>query len=250
MRALAELEVTEGQRMRWSATPPVVLRRTGPARMHVVQAAGGPLGDDELELRIRLAADTELTVGSAGATVAQPGRPGSGPARWTIRAQLAPGARLRWLPQPTVVCDGATLHTQMRFELALGSAALVREEVGLGRYGQLGGRYRGVLAVDFGGAALLRHTTVLDGADRGLSGPGGSGGARVIGTLFGAGAQAAPSSASTGEQPGLRWARQQLAGPGWLLLAAGKDAAVVSTLLDGAAAGAGAGRSVGPAQHC
>ena len=73
MRACAELDVRTGGRIRWSAAPPVVLRQTGAARVHLVQAAGGPLGDDHLELRIRLAEGTELTIGSAGATVARPG---------------------------------------------------------------------------------------------------------------------------------------------------------------------------------
>jgi urease accessory protein len=245
VRALAELEVTEGQVMRYSANPPVVLRRTGPARMHLVAAAGGPLGGDELELRIRLAAHTELTVATAGATVAQPGRPGSGPARWTVRAELAPGARLSWVPMPTVVCDGAELHAELRLELAEGATALVREEVRLGRFGQLGGRYRGVLAVDHDGAALLRHTTVLDGADGGLSGPAGTGGARVLATLLGVGGWPAPVGVPVGESAGLRWARHELVGPGWLLLAAGADAAAVATLLDGTlSAGAEVGRAL------
>lgn len=204
--------------------------------MHLVQAAGGPLGGDELELRIRLAANTELTVATAGATVAQPGRPGSGPARWTVRAELGPGARLRWLPQPTVVCDGADLHAELRLELAEGAAALVREELRLGRYGQLGGRYRGALSVDHQGVPLIRHTSVLDGADPGLTGPAGTGACRVIGTLLGAGDQPPPECAATGERAGLRWAHQRLAGPGWLLLAAGTEAAGMSALLDGAGA--------------
>jgi len=218
--------------MRWSATPPVVVRRTGPARMHLVQAAGGPLGGDELELGIRLAGGTELTVETAGATVAQPGRPGCGPARWTIRAELGPGARLRWLPQPTVVCDGAELHAAIRLELAAGAGAVVREEVLLGRHGQLGGRYRGALTVDHDGVPLLRHTMALDGADPGLTGPGGTGGHRVVGTVLGAGTAAPPGTAPTGERLGLRWGRGPLAGPGWLLLAVGSDAAAMSALLD------------------
>jgi urease accessory protein len=218
--------------MRFSTTPPVVVRRTGPARIHLVQAAGGPLGGDELELRIRLAADTELTVETAGATVAQPGRAGSGPARWTVHAEVGPRARLYWRPLPTVVCDGAELHTAVHLELAAGAGAVVREVVLLGRYGQLGGRYRGALRVDHDGVALLRHTTTLDGRDAGLTGPGGTGGHRVVGTVLGAGALPAPDTPPYGERLGLRWARGELAGPGWLLLAVGPDAATMSALLD------------------
>lgn len=218
MKACAELDIESGGRIRWNAAPPVVLRRTGPSRIHLVQAAGGPLGGDELELRIRIAAGTELTVGSAGATVAQPGRPGSGAAHWTVTADLQPGARLCWTPEPTVVCDHAELHVSMRVQLAEGAGALLREEVWLGRHGQRGGHYRGELAVDHAGSALVRHTTVLNGADPGLCGPAGTGGARSVRTLLGAGAEPEPTDPATGEADGVRWARHRLAGPGWMLV--------------------------------
>jgi urease accessory protein len=255
VKATGELDVAPGQRIRWRAEAPVVLRRTGPARVHLVQAAGGPLGGDQLELRIRLAAGTELTVATAAATVAQPGRPGSGPASWTVTAELDEGARLHWLPEPTVVCDGAELHATFRLTLAEGAAAVVREQVQLGRHGQRGGRYRGVLAADYAGAALVRHTTLLDGADPALTGPAGTGGQRLVGTVLGAGAavSALPGAASglsggplaaalasgppVGECAGLRWARHELAGPGWLLVALGSDPVALSRVLCGSGSG-------------
>jgi urease accessory protein len=232
VKALAELDVGADRAMRWRAEPPVVLRRTGPGRVHLVQAAGGPLGGDELELRLRLAAGAELTVCSAAATVAQPGRPGSGAARWTVIAELAEGARLRWWPEPTVVCDGAELHAGLRLELAGGAAALIREEVVLGRHGQRGGRYRGELSADHAGVPLVRHTTLLDGADAALTGPAGTAGARVVSTVLGAGTEPVPAGCpTTGERPDLRWGLSRLAGPGWLLLAVGDVG--VARLLDG-----------------
>lgn len=229
MRARAELEVSAGpgpgsaQRMRWTTSPPVVLRRTGPMRVHLVAAAGGPLGGDELELRIHVREGAELTVGSAGATVSQPGRPGSGPAGWSVSADLEPGATLRWTPEPTVVCDGAELHASMRVTVAEGARALVREEVWLGRHGQAGGRFRGAIAVDHNGRALLRHTTVLDGADPGLCGPGGTAGGRVVTTLFGVGEEPVPEGPARGEREHLRWALHRLGGAGWLLVSVGSS---------------------------
>lgn len=263
MRAAGELTVLAGQRISWRAEPPVVLRRTGPTRMHLVQAAGGPLGGDHLELRLSLAAGTELTLATAAATVAQPGRPGAGPAYWTVTAELAEGARLRWLPEPTVVCDGAELHASLRLTMDEGAGALVREQVQLGRHGQRGGRYRGLLAADYAGTPLVRHSTVLDGADPALTGPGGTGGQRLVGTLLGAGAGfgagvevgafeadrlaglAAAADlevaadlrdgAPVGECAGLRWARHELAGPGWLVVALGTDPVALSRVLSGGA---------------
>lgn len=238
MRAAGELTVRSGQRISWRAEPPVVLRQTGPTRMHLVQAAGGPLGGDRLELRVSLAAGTELTVATAAATVAQPGRPGAGPAYWTVTAELAEGARLRWLPEPTIVCDDAELHAALRLTMAEGASALVREQVQLGRHGQRGGRYRGLLAADYAGTPLVRHNTVLDGADPALAGPGGTDGQRLVGTLLGAGAGddllGAVGPGSVGECAGLRWARHDLAGPGWLVVALGSDPVAMSRVLSGA----------------
>ncbi|HZZ51608.1 MAG TPA: urease accessory protein UreD [Pseudonocardia sp.] len=222
MRARAELVVDRsgaGQSMRYDSAPPVVLRRTGPDRVHLIQAAGGPLGGDDLELGIRLGANTRLTVHAAGATVAQAGRSGSGPARWCVRAHLEPGARLCWWPEPTVVCDGADLVSVMDLKVAEGASALVREEVLLGRYGQSGGRYRGELRVDHGGTALVRHALVLDGADRVLSGVGGTGGHKMVTTVLGVGSEPAPVGPAPGERDGMSWACHDLAGPGWMVVA-------------------------------
>jgi urease accessory protein len=95
--------------------------------------------------------------------------------------------------------------------------------VWLGRHGQLGGRFRGALAVDHAGRALLRHTTVLDGTDSGLCGPSGTAGGRVVTTLVGAGDEPAPDGPATGEREDVRWARHRLAGRGWLLVSVGSS---------------------------
>jgi urease accessory protein len=228
------VEVTADRRILLATTPPVVLRRTGPSQLHLVQAAGGPLGGDQLELRLRLAEGTELTVRTAAATVAQPGVAGAGPATWTVHAEVGEAARLHWCPEPTVICDRARLHASFRLLLADGASALVREEVQLGRFGQLGGQYRGGLAVDYAGSPLVRHTLRLDGADPGLTGLAGTAGQRMVATVLGAGAQPPPAGIpAVGERDGLRWARHELPGPGWLLLALGSRRADLLALLAG-----------------
>ncbi len=230
----AELSVDSGpagQVLRWQSTPPVVLRPTGPQQVHLVQAVGGPLGGDDLGLAVHLGAGTCLQVRSAAATVVQRSSPEAA-ARWTVTADLAEGAVLDWRPEPTVVCDGAQLHSSVAVVLRPGARAVLREEVVLGRAGQRGGRFRGELVVECGGVPLLAHTMLLDGADPVLAGPAGTGGARVVGTLLvvGQGSGALPPDA--GEQPGLRWACSALDGPGWLLLALGDNPSAVQELLD------------------
>jgi urease accessory protein len=236
MRARAELTVGPGPgrgapRLWWRCAPPVVLRPTGPQRVHLVQAAGGPLGGDDLALEVNLGVGSHLQVRSATAMVVQGGC-GPAPARWTVAAALEAGAVLDWQPEPTVVCDDAALHSRLTVALRRDACAVLREEVVLGRAGQRGGRYRGELAVELDGAPLLAHTLLLDGADPALGGPAGTGNARVVGTLAVVGQGVDGPLVGAGEKPGLRWACSALEGPGWLLLALGDSPSAVSDLLD------------------
>ncbi|MGH3886181.1 MAG: urease accessory protein UreD, partial [Pseudonocardiaceae bacterium] len=234
VQARAELTVEPGPdfpQLRWHSAPPVVLRQTGPNRVHLVQAAGGPLGGDELALAVHLGAGTYLQVRSAAATVVQPSNPAAA-AQWTMAACLAEGAVLDWRPEPTVICDGAELRSSVAVALPRGARAMLREVVVLGRAGQRGGRFHGELTVDCDGAPLLAHTLLLDGADPVLTGPAGTGGAHAVGMLavMGEGIDGLPQDAC--EEPGLRWACSRLDGPGWLLLALGDRATAVTRLLD------------------
>ncbi|MFN2494411.1 MAG: urease accessory protein UreD [Pseudonocardiaceae bacterium] len=211
-----------------------MLRPTGPHRVHLVQAAGGPLGGDDLGLAVHLGPSTVLQVRSAAATVVQPSYPEAA-ARWTVTADLAAGAVLDWRPEPTVVCDGAELRSSIRVTMQRGARALMREVVVLGRVGQRGGRFHGELTVELEGVPLLAHTLLLAGADPALAGPAGTGGARAIGTLLVVGEGLGGPPEQAGEETGLRWACSVLDGPGWLLLALGDNPAPLARLLDLAA---------------
>ncbi|MGH3901474.1 MAG: urease accessory protein UreD [Pseudonocardiaceae bacterium] len=199
-----------------------------------MQAAGGPLGGDELGLDVHLSAGSALRLCSAAAMVVQPGS-SEAAARWTVAADLAEGAMLDWRPEPTVICDGAELRSSMTVALRPGAGAMLREVVVLGRAGQRGGCFHGELTVDYDGDPLLAHTLLLDGADPVLAGPAGTGAARAIGTLVMVGEAAGGPPDDAGEEPGLRWACSALDGPGWLLLVLGDRATDVTSLLDQAA---------------
>ena len=170
-------------RIRWNQAWPIVLRPTANAQVHLVHGAGGPLGGDVLALDVRVGTGAALAVRSAGATIVQPGR-GSALARWDFDVVVGAGGSLDWAPEPTVVTDGADYRTSLRISLGAGARAIIREVVVLGRHGGVGGRYRGRLDVSVDGNPLLAHTTLLDGADPALCGPGGTAGARAAGTLI------------------------------------------------------------------
>ncbi|MBV8997057.1 MAG: urease accessory protein UreD [Pseudonocardiales bacterium] len=230
MKARAQLTV-DVCGLRWRSAAPVVLRRTGGHRIHLVQAAGGPLGGDDLGLHVHLGTGCAVQLRSAAATVVQAGRWPT-PARWAVTASVAQGAVLDWQPEPTVVCDGAQLHSRITVALQRAAHAVLREVVVLGRAGQRGGRFVGELAVDLDGAPLLAHTALLDGADPVLAGPAGTGGARVVGMLAVVGEGIGGSVRDAGEEPGLRWACAPLDGPGHMVLALADRVTTVIRILD------------------
>jgi urease accessory protein len=204
------------------------LRPTGPGRVHLVQAAGGPLGGDELGLDVRVAAGAEVEVRSAAATVAQPG-PNGDAAYWSVDATV--GGALRWWPEPTVVCAAADYRARLRVDLAEGARLVLREQVVLGRVGEVGGRYRGRLTVRVGGVPLLDTETLLDGADAALSGPTGSAGFRVFASVLVAGPDLPKLDEAAHVEPGARGAVLPLDGPGYLLMALGRTSALVEAVL-------------------
>lgn len=227
MKALAGIDVGPGH-LRWRDCAPVSLRPTGPGRVHLVQAAGGPLGGDELALDLTVAAHAELAVRSAAATVVQPG-PHGDPAYWTVRATVHGG--LSWWPEPTVICAGADHRSRLSVDLADDARLVLREQVVLGRVGEVGGRYRGRVTVRVGDAPLLDTETVLDGADRALSGPAGSAGFRVFGSVLVAGPDLRKPDETAHHEPGVRGAVLPLDGPGYLVMALGSTSAQVEAVL-------------------
>jgi urease accessory protein len=250
LTAAAQLSVERAggrQRLRWSQAWPVVMRATAADRVHLVHGAGGPLGGDAFSLDVQVGSGAVLRLRSAAVTLVQPAAGGAaaGPARWDVSAQVGPDGLLDWAPEPTVVCAGAAIESRLRVRLDAGAGAVLRELGVLGRHGERGGRYRGELRVDVAGEPLLAHTTLLDGADDALGGPGGTAGARAVGTLVLAGTAAADARGAegAGERPGVRWAVSELAGPGRIVVAVGEPGAVTAVLNAQAAGRGGAGRT-------
>ncbi|WP_433803471.1 urease accessory protein UreD [Actinomycetospora sp. CA-084318] len=229
--AQARLSVLDG-RVRWASSPPVVLRRTGVRQVHVVAVGGGPLGGDRLGLRIDVGPGERLTVHSAAATVVQPGRRPGSEASFVVDVRLAAGADFAWLPEPTVVCDGAVWAPSVRIAAAAGATARVAEQVVLGRAGQRGGRCASSIRATVEGRPLLATTTVLDGTDPALAGIGGSGGARSVGAVVRIGDVGATEDA--GAEDEVTWACSPLDGPGSMLSAVGSVRGV-ARVLDAAA---------------
>jgi urease accessory protein len=166
--------------------PPLTLRRTGPARVHMVASAAGPLGGDRLRLDIDVAAGTVLEVESIASTLVLPGE---GRSSMTVTARVGERAVLRFAPEPTVVAAGCDHETTVRLDLAPGASVLWREEIVFGRHGESPGRCRARFDATAGTTPLLRQELVI--GDPAAQGPAVYGTARCVGsTLLVAGALA------------------------------------------------------------
>jgi len=150
----------------------------------VVHPPGGIAGGDELTLKVR-------TEEGASALLTTPGAAkwyrSAGP--WAKQAAAFDvGGTLEWLPQETIVFDGALAETAYDVNLGAQAGIIGWDVVCLGRTGS-GERFsRGSLRTSVQirreGKLLWRERGRIDGGGRLLDSPAGLAGSPVFGTLF------------------------------------------------------------------
>jgi urease accessory protein len=133
--------------------------RTGWTRVVLVQTIAGPLAGDRAEIDIEVGAGAALELVGNAATLAYPA---PSPARHEVRVRLGAGARLAWLPEPLILAADCNLESSIQLELEVGSAALVRELVVLGRHGERPGYYRSQLRCELEGRPVLHEAVYID----------------------------------------------------------------------------------------
>jgi urease accessory protein len=114
---------------------PLRVRFPGPpaqeAEAVIVNTAGGVAGGDRLDLRIAVQAGAGLLVSSAAAEKVYRS---TGPAsEISVRLDVAAGARLAWMPQETILFDGARLIRGIEVDLTGDAQLLLAEAVVFGR---------------------------------------------------------------------------------------------------------------------
>lgn len=149
----------------------------------LVHPPGGIVGGDELHVQVAQAADTHAVITTPGATRFY--RSAGEPARQTVQARLAAGARLEWLPLETLAYSGCLADNHLRFELAPGAEMLGWDMLALGlpTAGEpfLHGSIRQHLELP----GVWLEAGLLDAADTALlDSPLGLNGQRVLGTLW------------------------------------------------------------------
>jgi len=155
----------------------------------LVHPPGGIVGGDVLELDTTLAAGSHALITTPGATRFYRS---NGPlAEQQVRATLAEGARLEWLPLETIAYRRCEVHNQLRFDLAPGAQMLGWDVLALGlpAAGEPfdAGRFRQRIELP----GIWLEQGVIDGSDRLLlDSPLGLAGHTVMGTLWLADGQA------------------------------------------------------------
>jgi len=163
--------------------PPLLARRTGPGEVHLVGGAAGPLGGDDLTVRIEVRAGARLVVRTVAATLAQPGASGAR-SRTRISARVAAGASLEWLPEPIVAVAGCHHTVESIVELEAGARVIWREELVGGRHDEECGDLRLFTSATLAGSPLLRQELTVGPSAPGWAGPAVLGGARTAGSVL------------------------------------------------------------------
>jgi urease accessory protein len=162
MRTLVEVVARRGPQGRTvlpvvRASGQLAVRRTGPATVHLVATAFGPLGGYDAEIRLVVEEGARLSVRTVAAAVVLPAREESLSSRQVVRAEVA--GELDLAPEPTVVTARAVHVAELSAVLAAGGALTATEQVLLGRSGEQPGRWTGTTRIERDGVPLL-HTTI------------------------------------------------------------------------------------------
>nr|BFE63067.1 urease accessory protein UreD [Dactylosporangium thailandense] len=196
---------------------PLLPRRTGPAGVHLVGGAAGPLGGDDLSLEIEVGPGAELWVRTVAASIALPGRSGA-ESVLAVHATVGEGSFLAFLPEPIVAAARCRHHNASRVELAAGARLIWREEAVLGRFGEEPGDLRLSTNARRGGRPWYHSDVTI------ARGPAVLGDARVLASLLTTDA-AEPAA-------GERAAVMPLAGGGVVATALGDDLAQTRAVTD------------------
>lgn len=169
---------------------PAARRRAGsgaPVEAVTLNTAGGLTGGDIFTMRFEAGAGAALTVTTQSAERVY--RSIEGAAQVTARLSLGAGAQLCWLPQETILFDGARLKRRLEIDMAPDATLVVAEAVIFGRRAMGETVSRGFFS-DFWRVRRADRLIFADATrlaspiDAVLSGPATGGGAAALATLL------------------------------------------------------------------
>jgi urease accessory protein len=153
-----------------------------------LNTSGGIAGGDRLRTAITLGDAARVTIAAQAAERFYRALPADPPAHVRTTISLSPDAELDWLPQETILFDGASLDRVLSVEMAPDAAFLGVESLVFGR-AAMGERVRSggiadTIRVCRGGTPLLHDAIRLAGdMDATLARPAIAAGARAVATI-------------------------------------------------------------------
>jgi len=151
----------------------------------ILHTAGGVVGGDRLSSHFHLQPNAKALITSAAASKIY--RSSGLESQQNIDIKLEAGANLEWLPQETIVFDGAIYRQNLRVELAPTARILLWEITRFGRSARgekfLSGEWRSHTEVWQQNSPLWIDRQLLKGGDKMLASPHGLAGKPVVATL-------------------------------------------------------------------
>ncbi|MDZ8222936.1 MULTISPECIES: urease accessory protein UreD [unclassified Nostoc] len=151
----------------------------------ILHTAGGMVGGDRLSSNIHLQPQTQALITTAAASKIY--RSNGLQARQTIQMQVDAGACLEWLPQETILFNGAIYRQDLRVELATGGSWLGWEITRFGRSARgekfLQGEWRSHTEIWQEGIPLWIDRQWLGGSEETFHSPHGLAGKPIVGSL-------------------------------------------------------------------
>ena len=167
----------------------------------IVHPPGGIAGGDQLRVSVEVAPGAHALITTPGATKWY--RSQGTPSRQTVRAQVAAGAVLEWLPQESIYFDQVEACNDVEINLEGDARLLYQDIVCLGRTHSgeafLQGRVAQRTVVKQNGRVVLAEQGALEAQSDLLKAAIGMGGATVAGVLIGIGALPATALAACRE---------------------------------------------------
>lgn len=153
------------------------------ASVRLAAGAAGPLGGDQLRIDIRVGKGATLMVAAVSATLLLPGPHGLESSS-EVTITVAAGGSLVWLPGRQIAAEGCRHASVTRIELEPGARLFAREELLLGREGELPGSLRQRLRVTLGGDALYDQEVAVGAGVAGWQSSAVTGGRRALGSVL------------------------------------------------------------------
>lgn len=162
---------------------PVVTAGAKSARVSLAAGAAGPVGGDQLVLDVVVGPGSTLVLSDVAARLMLPG-PHGHRSRTTTRVSVAAGGTFVWLPKPAIAARGCNHLNEVFVSLEHDARLMLREEVILGRHGELPGDLTQHVRVEQEGTALYDQRLDFGPAAPGWSGPAVADANRALGSVL------------------------------------------------------------------